>query len=107
MNYKIVKGKHPRVEATHSYDAAYVSVNPYDFHSTWKDWLFWNEKTFSFYDPRIETEKIKLISGSDDSFSLRLQVERNRKKITKLPPFPQSKSAADNDDKYWKGIGLQ
>jgi len=106
MNYNIVNGNKPRIEARYSYDVVCVTTNPYDFHSAWKDWLFWNEKAFSFYDARNESEKRKLASNLDSKFSWRLRVERNRNRIINLPPLPQGKSAADDDSKYWKGIGL-
>lgn len=59
MNYRLVKGKRSYIEARYSYDKVYVTTYPYEFHSEWRDWLFWNEKTFSFYDQRMEDEKIQ------------------------------------------------
>jgi hypothetical protein len=101
MNYKIVKGKNPRIEATFSLDAVYVTAEPYDFHSHWRDWFFWNEKDFSFYDPRIQDEKLELGSFEYNKYNFRLKIERNRKAVLKLPPLPPRMFDVD---KYWKPI---
>jgi hypothetical protein len=81
MNYRMAKGKRPYIEARYSYDKVYVTAYPYEFHSAWRDWLFWNEKTFSFYDRRMEDEKIQNGSQFEGEFTFRSNIERNRKRI--------------------------
>ena len=107
VNYQFVKGKIPRIEATYSLDAVYVTAYPYDSHSRWRDWLFWNEDTFSFYDNRHEKEQLKLGSLPYNKLNLRLDVERNRQKIRKLPPLPSRMWDDADVAKYWHDIGIR
>jgi hypothetical protein len=107
VNYHLVKGKIPRIEATYCLDAVYVTAYPYDFHSHWRDWLFWNEHTFSFYDDRHEEEQVRLGSLEYNKLELRLEVERNRQRILKLPPLPLQMWDYDEVTKYWQDIGIR
>jgi hypothetical protein len=107
VNYHVVKGKSPHIEANYSLDAVYITAYPYDFHSHWRDWHFWNEETFSFYDSRHEEEKLRLGSYEYNKFDLRLEVERNRQKILKLPLLPPKMWDYDDVDKYWQDIGIR
>jgi hypothetical protein len=103
MNYTLVKGKSPRLEARCAFDKVFETAYPYELHASWRDWLFWNGKAFSFYNARIEDQKIELGSNPNDKFNFRLQIEKNRKKITKLPPLPK-RMLEDEAEDYWKGI---
>jgi hypothetical protein len=107
LNYKFVKGKTPRIETQCSYDLVCVTASPYDFHSSWLDWLFWNEKDFSFYDPKVEDEKARFDSGFNNEFHFRQNLETNRIKILKLPPLPQKMWDGEEVEKYWKGIEVE
>ena len=107
MNYHFVKGKNPHIEATYSLDVVYVTAYPYDFHSHWRDWLFWNEKAFSFYDSRHLNEQLELGSFGYNKLDLRFKVERNRQKILKLPPLPPRMWNYDEVTKYWHDIGFR
>jgi hypothetical protein len=105
MNYKFVKKPEPHIEAQCNYDQVFVTISPYDFHTNWRDWYFWNEKDFSFYDSQILTEKISLGTEWGGNFKFRLDLEKKRLKILRLRPLPQNMYGMD-DEKYWKGIGL-
>ena len=107
VNYHFVKGKTPHIEATHSLEAVYVTAYPFDFHARWRDWLFWNEETLSFYDNRHEEERLELGSFEYNKFDLRLNVERNRQKILKLPPLPPKMWDYFDVSNYWQDIGIR
>jgi hypothetical protein len=68
--------------------------------------LFWDEKTFSFYNSRIQDEKIQNGSEFDGSFSFRQNLERNRKKIMGLPALLPRMWQDEAVEDYWKGIGV-
>jgi hypothetical protein len=102
-----LKGKSPHIETQSSYDLVCATVSPYDFHSNWRDWLFWNEKDFSFYEPRVENEKAVFTTSFGNEFHFRQNVEANRIRILKLPPLPQKMWNDDKVEKYWDGIGLE
>jgi hypothetical protein len=107
LNYKFVKGKTPRIETQSSYDLVCVTASPYDFHSNWRDWLFWNEKDFSFYEPKVEEEKASFDSGFNNEFHFRQNLETNRIKILELPPLPSKMWDSEEVEKYWKGIEVE
>jgi hypothetical protein len=104
LNYKFVKGKTPRIETQSSYDLVCATASPYDFHSNWRDWLFWNEKDFSFYVPRVENEKAIFRTSFRNEFHFRENVEANRIRILELPPLPQKMWKDKEVEKYWKNI---
>jgi len=105
MNYHLEKGKRPCIEARYSFAKVFITAYPYEFHSEWRDWLFWNEKTFSFYDARMEDEKIQNGSEFESEFEFRSNVERNRKRIMSLPPLPRKMWEGEAVEKYWSGVG--
>jgi len=107
LNYNFVKGKLPRIETQSSYDLVSVTASPYDFHCNWSDWLFWNEKDFSFYETRIEDEKAMYRTSFGNEFHFRQNVETNRLKILKLPPLPQKMWDGEEVENYWKDIGVE
>jgi hypothetical protein len=103
MNYKIIKGKVPRIDTRCRYEQVSVTASPYDFHSSWRDWFFWNEKEFSFYYTKVENERIQ--NGSFfKELSFRLSLETNRANILKLPPLPQNMWGDTNVESYWNSI---
>ena len=105
MNYKMVKGKVPRIETQCNYDQVWIMASPYDFHSKWRDWYFWNEKNFSFYDSKALNENMDRSWGGD--FKFRLNLETNRVKILNLPPLPQKMLDGSDSENYWKNIVIQ
>ena len=105
MNYRIVKDSGIRIEAQCIYDRVLANSNPYDFHSNWRDWYFWNDKTFSFYDPNSIAERIRLGTDAGMDFNVRLTLETNRLKILSLPPLLPKMTEMDAYE-YWKGIGM-
>lgn len=105
LNYKIVKGKTPRIETQCAYDLVCATAEPYDFHSNWRDWLFWNEKDFSFYEPRVLDENAKFRTSFGNEFHFRQNVETKRIRILKLRPLPQNLWQYDEVQNYWKDIG--
>ena len=107
MNYKFVTGKTPHIETQCTYDLVSVTASPYDFHSHWQDWLFWNEKGFSFYESRVEKEKGSFRTSFGNQFRFRQEIEKNRTKILRLPPLPQKMGEDDKVEKYWKGVGVE
>jgi hypothetical protein len=107
LNYKFVKSKTPRIETKSSYDLVSVTASPYDFHSSWRDWFFWNEKDFTFYDPKVEDEKVRFDSGFGNEFRFRQNIETNRIRILKLPPLPAKMWDDGEVEKYWEGIGVE
>jgi hypothetical protein len=103
MKYRFVKGKRPGIEASYFFDKVLVTAHPYEFHSGWRDWLFWNEKTFSFYDPGMEDDKIENGAVFDSEFTFRSNIERNRKGVLALPTLPPKMWEQDAVQKYWYG----
>ena len=85
----MVRGKRSYIEAKYSLDKVYVTAYPYDLHAQWRDWLFWDEEIYSFYNTRVQDEKLKLSSRHDNRFCFRLNIEYNRKKIIELPALPE------------------
>jgi hypothetical protein len=104
LNYKFVKGKTPRIETQATYDIVAVTAEPHDFHSQWRDWLFWNEKDFSFYERRIQKENATFSTGWGNEFKFRQNIEKNRLKILDCPPLPKRGDIDTKLDKYWKRI---
>ncbi len=104
LNYKFVKGKTPRIETQATYDIVAVTAEPHDFHSQWRDWLFWNEKDFSFYERRIQKENATFSTGWGNEFKFRQDIERNRLKILDCPPLPKRGDIDTKLDKYWERI---
>lgn len=104
MNYRIIKGKEPRIETKCQYEQVQVTATPYDFHSNWRDWFFWNEKAFSFYDPKVEEEKIQDGVQYSGELRYRLNLETNRVDILKLPPLPKRMWDFDEVEKYWSAV---
>ena len=83
-----------------------VTAQPYDFHASWREWLFWNEKDFSFYEQRKQGENAAFSTGWGNDFPFRQKVDLNRVKVLELPPLPQKMWDYDEVEKYWKGIEL-
>jgi hypothetical protein len=104
MNYRIVKGKEPRIETKCQYEQVDVAATPYDFHSSWRDWFFWNEKEFSFYDPKVEEEEIQDGVQYYGEPGFRLNLETNRVNILKMPPLPQRMWDDSEVEKYWNAV---
>ena len=104
LNYKFLKGKSPRIETQATYDIVAVTAEPHDFHSQWRDWLFWNEKDFSFYERKIQKENATFSTGWGNEFKFRQDIERNRLKILDCPPLPKRGDTDTKLDKFWKRI---
>ena len=102
LNYEFVKGRTPHIEMHSAYDRVCVAAEPYDFHAQWSDWLFWDEKNFSFYNQRAESEKAT--PDFWDDFRFRQTIETNRVTILNLPPLPPKMLDFDEVEKYWQSI---
>ena len=104
LNYRFVKGKNPRLELQSNYDLVAVTADPYDLHSQWRDWLFWNEKNFSFYDRRIQEENGNFATSYGNEFKFRQQLEKKRLEVLYLPPVPARHDLDNEFDKQLKKI---
>jgi hypothetical protein len=104
LKYKFVKGKNPRIETQSRYDLVAVTAEPYDFHTQWRDWLFWNERDFSFYQGNIQKENADFHTSYGNQFKFRQEVEKKRLQVLKFPPLPKRGDADHTLDKYWEQI---
>lgn len=104
LKYKFVKGLTPHIEMHSALDRVDVAAEPYDFHAQWSDCLFWDEKSFSFYNERAESAKATPFFWSD--FPFRQTIETNRVNILHLPPLPARMLDYDEVEKYWQRIPL-
>ena len=59
LTYNIKRGKNPEISMKYNYKAKGRDKLPFDFSSSWADKLTWNEKTRTFYDEKLEKEKME------------------------------------------------
>ncbi|HVM62186.1 MAG TPA: hypothetical protein VMV72_15085 [Verrucomicrobiae bacterium] len=88
--YDIQKGMRPRIVLKHHYDTVLTGAEPYDNHSEWTEWLFWNATAFSLYDAKIADTNIQNGKWTQGLDGLRMNIERGREEVLKLPPLPST-----------------
>lgn len=102
LNYKISQGRRPNILLTYSFDKTAITAEPYDFHAKWREWLFWDDNNFSFYNPSHEKSKLYYSKGL---FCKRVKIGAIRKRILTLGPVPNPQTCNDNiADDYFEKI---